>query len=102
MVNSEGKRCLDEGADFRNYTYAKYGRVVLAQPGNFAWQVFDAQVSHLIRDEYRSKGATKVTADTLEELVKKMQDVNAEQFLATVREFNASIKKEIPFDPNVK
>ena len=51
MVNSEGKRFLDEGADFRNYTYAKYGRVVLQQPGSFAWQVFDSQVKHLLRDE---------------------------------------------------
>ncbi len=41
MVNAEGKRFVDEGADFRNYTYAKYGRVVLQQPGSFAWQVFD-------------------------------------------------------------
>src|ERR1700744_111239 len=41
MVNADGKRFVDEGADFRNYTYAKYGRVVLQQPGSFAWQIFD-------------------------------------------------------------
>ena len=33
MVNAEGKRFVDEGADFRNYTYAKYGRIVLAAAG---------------------------------------------------------------------
>ncbi len=38
LVNATGKRFVDEGADFRNYTYAKYGRVVLEQPGQFAWQ----------------------------------------------------------------
>ncbi len=38
-----GERFVDEGADFRNYTYAKYGRVILEQPGQFAWQIFDAQ-----------------------------------------------------------
>ena len=43
MVNATGERFLDEGADIRNYTYAKYGRVILAQPGQFAWQVFDAR-----------------------------------------------------------
>ena len=43
LINANGKRFLDEGADFRNYTYAKYGRVVLEQPGQFAWQVFDRQ-----------------------------------------------------------
>ncbi len=73
MVNGDGKRFVDEGADFRNYTYAKYGRVILQQPGSFAWQVFDAQVKHLLRDEYKLRGATKVQADTLEELV----DANA-------------------------
>lgn len=33
MVNATGKRFIDEGEDFRNYTYAKYGRVILEQPG---------------------------------------------------------------------
>ena len=28
MVNATGRRFVDEGADFRNYTYAKYGRVI--------------------------------------------------------------------------
>ena len=102
MVNSEGMRFLDEGADFRNYTYAKYGRIVLQQPGSFAWQVFDAQVKHLLRDEYKLRGATKVQADTLEGLVEKMQDVHPMHFLATVREYNASIRRDVAFDPNVK
>ena len=29
MINANGERFVDEGADFRNYTYAKYGRVIL-------------------------------------------------------------------------
>jgi tricarballylate dehydrogenase len=102
MVNADGKRFLDEGADFRNYTYAKYGRIVLQQPGSFAWQIFDAQVKHLLRDEYKLRGATKVQADTLEGLVGKMQDVQPMQFLETVREYNAAIKQDAAFDPNIK
>ena len=102
MVNSEGERFVDEGADFRNYTYAKYGRIVLQQPGSFAWQVFDAQVKHLLRDEYKLRGATKVQADTLEGLVEKMQDVHPMNFLRTVREYNAAIARDVPFDPNIK
>ena len=102
MINADGKRFVDEGADFRNYTYAKYGRVVLEQPGSYAWHVFDSQVDHLLHDEYRSKGTTKVQADTLEELVGRMEDVHPSQFLQTVREFNASVKREVPFNPNVK
>src|SRR5258708_191230 len=32
MINANGRRFVDEGADFRNYTYAKYRRLVLQQP----------------------------------------------------------------------
>ena len=39
------RRFVDEGADFRNYTYARYGREVLNQPGQCAWQIFDAKVA---------------------------------------------------------
>ena len=78
MINADGERFVDEGADFRNYTYAKYGRVVLEQPGMFAWQVFDAKIIPMLRDEYRIKQVTKVRADTLEELVKKMEGVDAD------------------------
>jgi tricarballylate dehydrogenase len=102
MINADGKRFVDEGADFRNYTYAKYGRMVLQQPGSFAYHVFDAQVSHLVRDEYRLRGVTKVQGNTLEELAQRLEDVNSEQFLKTVREYNAAVKRDVPFSPNVK
>lgn len=102
MVNADGKRFVDEGADFRNYTYAKYGRVVLAQPGSYAWHVFDSQVEHLLHEEYRSRGTTKVQAQTLEELVARMEDVHPGAFLETIGAFNAAIKRDAPFDPNVK
>ncbi|HYZ31578.1 MAG TPA: FAD-dependent tricarballylate dehydrogenase TcuA [Crenalkalicoccus sp.] len=102
LVNANGRRFLDEGADFRNYTYAKYGRVVLEQPGNFAWQVFDAKVSHLLRDEYRIRQVTKVKADTLEELAAKLEGVDGEAFLSEIRAYNAAVRQDIPFDPNVK
>jgi tricarballylate dehydrogenase len=102
MVNARGERFVDEGADFRNYTYAKYGHVILAQPGQFAWQVFDRKVAHLLRDEYRIKQVTKVTAPTLEALARKLEGVDAEAFLDTVRKYNGAIGQERDFDPNVK
>lgn len=102
MLNANGERFVDEGADFRNYTYAKYGRVILNQPGQFAWQVFDKKVTHLQRDEYRIKRVTKVRADTLEELVQKLEDVNPEKALATIKAYNAAVKKDVPFNPNIK
>jgi tricarballylate dehydrogenase len=101
-INAEGKRFVDEGADFRNYTYAKYGRVILHQPGQFAWQIFDAKVKGQLRDEYRIKQVTKVTANTLEELVKKLDDVNPDAALKEIKAYNAAVKTDIPFNPNVK
>jgi len=101
-LNAEGKRFVDEGADFRNYTYAKYGRVILGQPGQFAWQIFDAKVKGQLRDEYRIKQVTKVRADTLEELVKKMEGVNAEAALREIREYNKAVRKDAPFNMAIK
>ena len=101
-INAEGKRFVDEGADFRNYTYAKYGRVILNQPQQFAWQIFDAKVKNQLRDEYRIKQVTKITANTLEDLVKKLDDVNAEQALKEIKAYNAAVRADIPFNPNVK
>ncbi|KIC25087.1 FAD-dependent tricarballylate dehydrogenase TcuA [Leisingera sp. ANG-M6] len=102
MVNATGRRFVDEGADFRNYTYAKYGRVILNQPDQFAWQVFDAKVTHLLRDEYRIKRVTKVTAPTLEELAHKLEGVDPQGFLDEIRAYNAAVDTATPFDPNVK
>ena len=102
MVNATGSRFVDEGADFRNYTYAKYGREILAQPGQFAWQVFDSKVTHLLRDEYRIRQVTKVSSDTLEGLASQLDGVDPEAFLKTVREYNEAIIVDAPFNPNVK
>ena len=102
LINADGKRFVDEGADFRNYTYAKYGRVVLEQPGQFAWQIFDGKVKHLLRDEYKIRQVTKVTANTIEEFAQKLEGVNATEFLKTVKEWNAAVRTDVPFDPNVK
>jgi tricarballylate dehydrogenase len=102
MVNARGERFVDEGADFRNYTYARYGSVILAQPEMFAWQLFDAKVSELLRDEYRIREVTRVRADTLEDLVARLEGVDADRCLETVRAFNAAVQADVPFDPTVK
>ena len=102
IINADGKRFVDEGAEFRNYTYAKYGREILNQPRQFAYQVFDQKTVHLLRDEYRIREVTKAQSDTLEGLVAQMEGVNAEQFLAEVAEYNAAVQSDIPFNPTVK
>ncbi len=102
IVNANGERFVDEGADFRNYTYAKYGHEILHQPQQFAWQVFDSKVSHLLRDEYRIREVTRVRASTLEELASKLDDVNPEGFLRMIHAYNAAVRTDIPFNPTVK
>jgi tricarballylate dehydrogenase len=102
LVNAEGKRFVDEGLDFHSFTYARYGGEVLKQPGQFAWQVFDSKVTRLLRPEYRMKMMTKVSADTLEELATKLDGVDPQAFLETVRDYNAAVRQDVPFDHTVK
>ena len=102
MVNIDGKRFVDEGIEFYNYTYAKYGAEVLKQPGQCAWQVFDAKVKDLLRPEYHDKAVTRASADTLEELAGKMEGINRDAFVKTVREFNSAVRTEVPFNHAVK
>jgi tricarballylate dehydrogenase len=101
VVNADGRRFLDEGADFRNYTYARYGREILNQPKQVAWQVFDQQTTYLLRDEYRIREVTKTTAPTIEKLADTMDGIDARAFVETVRRFNESVQREVPFNPNV-
>jgi tricarballylate dehydrogenase len=101
VVNVEGRRFVDEGADFRNYTYAKYGAEILKQTAGLAVQVFDAKAQPLLRpEEYGSAGITKVESDTLEGLAEEL-DIDADQFVRTVGEFNRSITGGT-FNPTVK
>ena len=102
LINANGERFVDEGADFRNYTYARYGREILNQPAQFAWQVFDSKVADLLRDEYRIRQVTRVTADTVDALAAKLEGVDANRFLQTVKAFNEAVQTDIPFNPAVK
>lgn len=100
IVNLQGERFVDEGADFRNYTYAKYGREILKQPRRAAFQLFDAKVVHMLRDEYRIRQVTKATADTMEDLADKLE-IDRQGLVRTVREFNAAVE-DGPFNPAIK
>lgn len=89
IVNVNGKRFVDEGADFRNYTYAKYGREILFQPQRAAFQLFDQKTKHLLRDEYHIPQVTMAEANTIEELAQAM-DIEVEGLVATVDQYNAA------------
>jgi tricarballylate dehydrogenase len=101
VVNREGKRFIDEGADYRNYTYAKYGAEILRQPGALAYQLFDAKTSHLLRqDEYTAPGASRREASTIVELAAKI-GINPRSLESTVEEYNAAVQPG-EFNPAVK
>jgi tricarballylate dehydrogenase len=102
MLNANGERFVDEGLDFRNYTYAQFGKAVLMQPDELAWQIFDAKVYDILYSEYKTHDASFVEADTLQELVQKLVGVNPEQALATLQAYNAAVNQTVPFDPTIK
>jgi len=100
IVNLRGERFVDEGADFRNYTYVKYGRAVIEQPRRAAFQIFDAKVLHLLREEYRIREVTKAEDPTLEGLARKLE-ISVEGVLRTVAAFNAAVEPGA-FNPAIK
>jgi tricarballylate dehydrogenase len=59
-------------------------------------------VKQQLRDEYRIRQVTKISGTTLEELVSKMDDTDQKTALETLRQYNAAVRTEIPFNPNVK
>ncbi|KAI9706875.1 MAG: hypothetical protein M1820_004654 [Bogoriella megaspora] len=112
MINSQGERFVDEGVDLRNYTYAKFGRAILQQPGGIAFQIWDKKSIGWLRDEeYRDEIVKRITAQSVEELADKCsQDgIEAKQkFVQTIHEYNNAVRAhrrehgEGKFDPAVK
>ncbi|MCA1668430.1 MAG: FAD-dependent tricarballylate dehydrogenase TcuA [Thermomicrobia bacterium] len=101
VVNRDARRFLDEGADFRNYTYAKYGAEILKQPGAIAWQLFDAKTAPLLRqDEYTAPGVSRHEAATIRALATSL-GLNADALEETVAAFNAAIQPG-EFNPAIK
>ena len=102
MLNENGFRFVDEGKDFRNYTYAQFGREILKQPGQRAWQFFDSKVFDLLYAEYEFHDARFEQADSLVELLQRCDGLNANVAEKTLLEFNSEVKFVDSFDPTIK
>ncbi|MCU1439298.1 MAG: tricarballylate dehydrogenase [Rhodoglobus sp.] len=90
-VGSDGKRYFDEGADMRAYTYARSGRTIVeGTPDSYSVQIFDAKTVDLLRDTYRFFKAVKTVSNDLREIAEEL-NLNADNLVATVKEFNESI-----------
>jgi tricarballylate dehydrogenase len=99
IVNNRGQRFVDEGADLRNYTYAKYGREVLKQPNRAAYQIFDSKTIPMLRDEYRIQEATRGRANTIEDLADQLL-IDPVGLRKTVDDFNWACQPG-DFNPSV-
>lgn len=99
LVNSRGERFLDEGEDFRDRTYAKFGKFILEQPGSIAHLIFDATMKDTVEGLIENWGP--VSAPTLAELA-KILDVNAAGLERTVKAYNTAIDQSTPFSKTKK
>ena len=103
MVNANGERFVDEGADFRNYTYAKYGARDPEPAAAVRLAGLRQQDHALLRDEYRIKqrhqGARRHARGAGAEAGGRQRRQRSSK---TIREYNAAVKSDVPFNPNVK
>ena len=102
VVNSAGERFVDEGADLRNYTYAKYGAAILREPGALAFQIYDARTAPLLRpEEYEVPGVSRYDGATIEELAERA-GIDADGLAKTIAAYNDATRDSGEFDPTVK
>ena len=87
-VNIDGRRFMDEGSDFRPYTYAKFGRFIMSQPQAVAFQIMDDKIAHLLKDYGKATGGK---ADTLEALAIKL-GLEPGPLIDTIQEYNKAVQ----------
>ncbi|KAF9640116.1 hypothetical protein BFW01_g11922 [Lasiodiplodia theobromae] len=95
MVNVDGERFVDEGVDFRNYTYARFGKAVLGQRGGVAFQVWGGE-------EYRGEVVERIEAGSVEELAARCAERGLrrpEGLVETVRRFNEAVRRQREREP---
>lgn len=99
MVNLNCERFVDEGADYRNLTYAKYGREIMKQPKRTAIQIFDQQTVGILREEYRIKQVTRAESDTIAGLAEQLE-LDPVALERTIGAYNAACGPQ-PFNPAI-
>jgi tricarballylate dehydrogenase len=98
MLNKLGLRFVDEGEDQNLYTYAKFGGIILNQPGAIAWQIFDSKVTDVLEPRYST--SRPIVADTLSALVDRLE-LEHRTALSTLEEYNAAAGHG-SFNPGVR
>jgi tricarballylate dehydrogenase len=98
MLNKQGLRFVDEGEDQNLYTYAKFGGIILNQPGGIAWQIFDHKAVELLEPRYST--SRPAVADTLSGLVDQLA-LDRKTAMRTLKEYNAAAGHG-SFNPGVR
>jgi tricarballylate dehydrogenase len=99
MVNQDARRFIDEGMDFKSYSYTVMGPAILRQPGGIAYQIFDQQTVERLEARYGS-GSPPVVAETVTALAEKL-GLNPEALVRTVNAYNDAVQ-EGTFNPAIK
>jgi hypothetical protein len=86
-VNIKGERFFGEGADLWNYTYAKFGKAILAQPQSVEFHTWDSKgIPWLRHEEYRGEIVEKLAKECSQ---KELE--NAVQCVETVKRYNETV-----------
>jgi len=99
MVNRDARRFIDEGMDFKSYSYTVMGPAILRQPGGIAYQIFDQQTVERLEARYGS-GSPPAIAETIEALAEQL-GLNAEALVRTVQGYNSAVQ-DGTFNPAIK
>ena len=92
IVDAQGRRFLDEGEDFRDNTYVKFGKAIIEQADGLAFCLFDQQAYR--RPEFQRAWypvAPPVISQTLEELAAAL-GIAPDGLARTVREYNGAVQ----------
>ena len=92
IVDGQGKRFLDEGEDFRDHTYVKFGKAIIEQADGTAFCIFDQQMVQ--REEFarawRPVGPP-IEATSIGELATALS-IAPEQLVRTVDDYNGAVQ----------
>ncbi|MGZ5127759.1 MAG: FAD-dependent tricarballylate dehydrogenase TcuA [Burkholderiales bacterium] len=91
MVNALGERFVDEGEDFFDTTYVKYGKAILSQPGRIAYCLFDAKLAEQDLVYCLHREFEPIEAGSIERLAEQLR-IPPARLVDTIDRFNAAVQ----------
>jgi tricarballylate dehydrogenase len=87
VVNADGDRFYDEGEDYWPKRYAIWGRLIAKQPGQTAYSIVDAKVSHLFMPSVFPPKAAGSIAE-----LSALLGLASDRVAATIDAFNRAVR----------